>query len=694
MGIQWRDVCVTVGTGRLGAPQKILSPCSGMLSNGHALCLMGPSGSGKTTFLNCLREAVDHQGEVRFNGMRVCPDLRQIIGFTEQEDVVVPLMKVKENLKFLADLRFGYGSPRAAEKVRAVLELAGLEEVVESYCRDITTGERKRFCIARELLADPLLLLCDEPFTGLDATAAHEVGNVIKRLCAAGKTSVIASIREPSTMILDLFNDIILLQAGEMIFSGPTPTVEDVFKLHGPPRPPSESLAEYLVDATSFEEAEPGSLSKATHQELVALVREQAAALPSFGLPAPFELEECRFDVPYGRQLLLLSVRFLLLSRRQALNKACLSVLLTGLALAAATFWQLSWGEQGAYERFAVCNLVAAHWALLATIRGVLQLSPDRELITKETRFGCYSLAAYYVACVWLTLPFDLLIVFLWTGCLFILADGSPFVATFFQFQLIACLSYTCYHGLGLCIAATRWDVRRAMSCALGLVSFSVAWSCFFADLGRLPAALSWLRYFNCYQHTVTALMRVLLFPPGKPNGLEFSCDKAGANVQHCTEEGTARVLTAEGALRRFQMHAGTEDCIPTCIAALVMAIAIFRVLVMYSLLRKKYHKTIEQARTLGMRPAMPDGLFADTELESLDANSDSWGSAWSPGPSPFAKNQWPESRRSARSPEARSVRSMHSPGCTDSHRSSASCDSQGIELALLRMGAPRPCLE
>ena len=229
LGVVWKNVSVTRGE------KRILKSCSGSLQGGRMMALMGSSGSGKTTFLSCLRHGIHFDGEVRYGGALFCKEMQQYIGFLEQDDVVFPELTVFETLLFYAELRHGIGSKEARSKVDEVIVMMRLVKVADSQVGSpISGGERKRLCLARELLREPRLLFCDEPTSGLDSTMANQVISALRELCDTGEVTILACIHQPSTQILDNFDDLMMLREGEHLYYGPLQAAEALLASYGP----------------------------------------------------------------------------------------------------------------------------------------------------------------------------------------------------------------------------------------------------------------------------------------------------------------------------------------------------------------------------------------------------------------------------------------------------------------------------
>jgi ABC-type lipoprotein export system ATPase subunit len=166
---------------------------------GEWLAVVGPSGSGKSTLLNVLG-LLDRQteGTYRFDGVDVneLDDLARAglrgrrIGFVFQAFHLLPHRTVLENV-MLAELYVG--APRHGRRERALLALerVGLLDRAYFLPTRLSGGQRQRAAIARSLMANPSLLLCDEPTGNLDSKSAANVLDILGELSGSGLTLVV-----------------------------------------------------------------------------------------------------------------------------------------------------------------------------------------------------------------------------------------------------------------------------------------------------------------------------------------------------------------------------------------------------------------------------------------------------------------------------------------------------------------------
>lgn len=134
------------------------------------VALTGPSGSGKTTLLRCIAglESIS-TGSIHLNGHDITdqPAHLRNIGMVFQDNQLFPHLTVGQNVAYSLKIK---RTPKKItdQKVREVLSLVGLNHLIDRTVTNLSGGEAKRVAVARALIAEPQVLLLDEPLTGLD----------------------------------------------------------------------------------------------------------------------------------------------------------------------------------------------------------------------------------------------------------------------------------------------------------------------------------------------------------------------------------------------------------------------------------------------------------------------------------------------------------------------------------------------
>ncbi|KAI1823480.1 ABC-2 type transporter [Xylaria intraflava] len=251
------DVPVPSGTRRL------LNNVYGYCKPGELTALMGASGAGKTTLLDVLAArkniGVIH-GDVLVDGSKPGKEFQRSTSYAEQLDMHDPTQTVREALRFSADLRQPFETPRSekysyVEEIIALLEMEHIADcIIGTPEAGLTVEQRKRVTIGVELAAKPqLLLFLDEPTSGLDSQSAFNIVRFLKKLAAAGQ-AILCTIHQPNAALFENFDRLLLLQrGGRCVYFGDIGKDAHILRSylarHGAVAGPSDNIAEYMLEA-------------------------------------------------------------------------------------------------------------------------------------------------------------------------------------------------------------------------------------------------------------------------------------------------------------------------------------------------------------------------------------------------------------------------------------------------------------
>ena len=184
VAIALRDVHKAFG------PKRILRGVTMDVERGASVVVMGGSGSGKSVLIkHIVRLLTPDQGAVWVNGRRIdtlgddgVDQLRLGIGYLFQGGALFDSMTVRENLEFLLTRHTDYGRSERRERVNETLAWVNLREKAPQYPSELSGGQKKRIALARAVILEPDILLCDEPTTGLDPASVRRVSRLVVRL--------------------------------------------------------------------------------------------------------------------------------------------------------------------------------------------------------------------------------------------------------------------------------------------------------------------------------------------------------------------------------------------------------------------------------------------------------------------------------------------------------------------------------
>jgi phospholipid/cholesterol/gamma-HCH transport system ATP-binding protein len=208
--------------------QEVLKDVSLKLLNGENLVVLGKSGSGKSVLIKCIVRLMDPDGgtiQVLGEDINTLDNsrlggLRKKIGFLFQSGALYDSMTVKENLEFpLRRIRKNLTDQEISDKIIEALENVGLADALHKMPSQLSGGMRKRISLARTIVVDPLIMLYDEPTTGLDPVTSDEISALINLVQKNYKTSSII-ITHDIECARNTANRLIMLQDGEIYMEG------------------------------------------------------------------------------------------------------------------------------------------------------------------------------------------------------------------------------------------------------------------------------------------------------------------------------------------------------------------------------------------------------------------------------------------------------------------------------------------
>lgn len=193
------------------------------VESGERMAVLGPNGAGKTTLFDLLAGRLSPRaGSVLFGGEDVTREplhrrARRGLGYVAQEPTVFADLSVRANLAVALRSPARRGAVEAGE-LDAALQAWGLADLADRSAAVLSGGERRRVEIARTLLTNPLVLLLDEPFAGLDPGARGRLSAALQAL--PPRVSLLISDHAAAD-VLDVVGRVLLLEDGHVAYDGP-----------------------------------------------------------------------------------------------------------------------------------------------------------------------------------------------------------------------------------------------------------------------------------------------------------------------------------------------------------------------------------------------------------------------------------------------------------------------------------------
>jgi phosphonate transport system ATP-binding protein len=236
-------------TKRYGSETLALSNITFNIEPGEFVVIIGPSGAGKSTLLRCINRLIEiSSGDVRFDGVSV-PTLRGTalrrhrtqIGMIFQHYNLVNRLSVIENVLHgrlgykgtLGGILGLYTEDEKREAVR-IIESLGLSEQIYKRCDQLSGGQKQRVGIARALVQQPKMLLCDEPIASLDPNAAKIIMDTLRDINQATGITMLVNLHQVD-VAMRYASRVIGIQKGTVVYDG-TPddlSNEQIHQIYG-----------------------------------------------------------------------------------------------------------------------------------------------------------------------------------------------------------------------------------------------------------------------------------------------------------------------------------------------------------------------------------------------------------------------------------------------------------------------------
>nr|CCA23972.1 hypothetical protein SORBIDRAFT_04g007270 [Albugo laibachii Nc14] len=250
--------------------KEVLHPMTGIIKPGSMTLVLANPGAGKSTFLKALAGKVRNSstsrvgGEILYSGLRAEEiDLIKLVGLVDQNDTHIPTLTVRETFKF-ADLCMN-GLPEsqpeelrdiAALRTELFIQILGLNNcadtvVGDALLRGVSGGERKRVTVGEMLVGGQSLFLCDEISTGLDSAATYDIIQSVRTWAKTLGGSAVIALLQPTPEVVELFDDILMINEGHLLYHGPRTEILSYFSERGFTCPSRTDPADFLIEITS-----------------------------------------------------------------------------------------------------------------------------------------------------------------------------------------------------------------------------------------------------------------------------------------------------------------------------------------------------------------------------------------------------------------------------------------------------------
>ncbi|KAH9623955.1 hypothetical protein KSS87_012299 [Heliosperma pusillum] len=547
---------------------KILQDVSGIIKPSRMTLLLGPPSSGKTTLLLALAGKLDNDdvkvsGKIAYNGQELkefAP--KRTCAYIGQNDLHYGEMTVRETLDFSARC-LGVGAkqemlnkvtnqedqlqhnleldafPKATSindqntsvVTDYVLKILGLDMcantiVGDDMRRGISGGEKKRLTIGEMLVGPAKFLLMDGISTGLDSSTTFRICKYIREMIYKQDMTTIMSLLQPSPETYELFDDVILLSEGQIVYQGPRELILDFFEYVGFKCPERKGVADFLQEVTSIKDQEQywskennqpyGYVSVSEFVQHFASFRVGRRLMMDLGIPYDKSkahadaLVKDKFVISNWKLLIACFSREWLLMKRNSFLYIFKSIQITILSIATMTaYFRTTMHHETAIDGqkylgaifFSLSNFVFNGMAETTfTVMGLPIFYKQRDSV--------FYPAWAYALPVWvLRIPISFMESAIWTILTYYTVGYAPAAYRFF----CQWLAFFCIHQMALSIFRLVGAVGRSIVIAnatgMSLMVFAYVLSGFIIAKGDISPWIKWGYYLSPMMYGQHALV-------------------------------------------------------------------------------------------------------------------------------------------------------------------------------------------
>ncbi len=516
---------------------------------------MSSLGGGKTTLLNTLSLRLDKNlqlagGEMLLNGQPYSQShLKNTVAYITQDDLLNANLTVEETLRYAAYLKMPASLTQEAKHARVseVIDLMGLQAIKDNLVgqpdkRGISGGERKRLCVGVAIINKPKLIFADESTSGLDCVASSLLIQLCRRLTRVEGTTILMTIHQPKTAIFRMFDGLILMKKGQVVYSGTIPGALSTFEQFGFPCEKFNNPADHLLDVLAE-----------VHQVPDGLIQ------PGSGLPESGTLDERLIQVQKDKISAVLAKQTELLKANQAKNERLhaeaeeigknrltwsgqLRVLISrafrdflnnrfwffvslfqGLAMATligTVFLRLDRDAAMASRRSAVIFFCCVNQGIFGSLTTIQSFPAERALVLRERASGFYKASSYFLAKSIVDAIPQITVPVCFSILIYYVIGLRPEAGPFFLFMLFMILCSLAATSLSLMVACICKTSALTVVVLPGLLEISRLYGGFFLAPTSLPDYFSWLDALSYLKYSYVGASLNEFDDPTYPAGL------------------------------------------------------------------------------------------------------------------------------------------------------------------------------
>ncbi|OWZ19446.1 ABC transporter [Phytophthora megakarya] len=523
--------------------KQIVSNVTGVFKPGTMTLLLGQPGSGKSSLMKLLSGRfsrggnVSISGEVTYNGIpaaKLKHPLPHLVSYAPQRDEHHPLLTTKETLEFAHLCRgstppeyqakhsvdgtptpIGTGSQHSPNNIIHQYGLDNCQHTVvgDAMQRGVSGGERKRVTTAEMEFGDAYVKLMDEASTGLDSSTTFDIMTMQRNNAKEFMKTIVVSLLQPSPEVFALFDDVMILNEGYVMYHGPCKEVRGFFERLGLECPPQRDLADFLMDLGTKKQYQyelvTGIVPHTAREFAEAFEHSDVFARTLENIDNHTHSNQVVPSLPEFRQAFWTSTS-LLMRREMTMMKRDMSGLIGRLVM--NTIMALLYGF--VFYQFDPANpqlvmgiiFEAALCLSLAQSAQIPGIMSARGIFYKQRGANFYRTISYVLSSSMSQMPLIILETVVFSSIVFWMCGFTNSSGSFVLFATILCLINIAFSAFFFFLACASPNVNVANPLSSFTVVFFVLFAGFTITKDQIPDYLIWLYWINPVGWGVRAL--------------------------------------------------------------------------------------------------------------------------------------------------------------------------------------------
>lgn len=518
--LSWENLSYDVKTSP--KPLKILKSISGFANSGQMLAILGESGSGKTSLISILSGRMSAQknvkisGKVKLNSISIRDiDYSLYSSYLPQQNIYFSYLTPREALMFAATLKIQLPKKKIKKRVEKILRILKIDNVADTIIGDelvrgLSGGEKKRVCIAIELVSSPSVILMDEPVSGLDSYTAEIVIGLLRELANKGKM-IIVSIHQPSDLLYSKFDRLIFMQEGNIVYQGSRMDCPKYFEEIGLECPKHLNAGEFIVkqihivDRKCYTDREVSMMKTLNDTYKLKYLTNDMNIVQKEKVNPNLMKYRAGFFTQFA-ELTKRGFRAFVRNPLALLFKIANTIVFG--TLVALLFWDLDTDSVGINNRAGLLQCGVFNSLYFPIFVGTFLIPLERDIIHKEYRDKIYSIEAYILSKLIVELPMNIFFAVGLNSIVYYTTDLNTTESDKF-FMAILILLLCQINGVTIGLISGGLSSSVIMSSFVG-PTFStplIFFSGFFSDIESIPKVTRWVKYISPYYYGYQAML-------------------------------------------------------------------------------------------------------------------------------------------------------------------------------------------